>query len=359
MKVIQVISSPAGGGAEVLVRELGARVGDASLLTEVIYFNANANSCKDISFNSNETILGLDARNPLAIIKLRQLFKTHLIQKQPLVVHAHLTWPFFYVALASVGLNITLVFTEHDTNNSRRSIPFFKYIERLFYSRYSIIICISEGVRQPLCSWLGGRLYERTKTIMNGARIYNFKPRNAVSNPIHFVSVGSLFEKKGFATSLTALSQLKNIDWTYTLVGDGPLRPQLEELVVKLGIADRVVFSGWSNQIETHLHRADIQLIPSLWEGFGLVAVEGMSTGLPIVASNIAGLREVLGIENPAVFLVDNFTDPSFWVEKIMLCVQSLKYDSEKMSLTARKQVENFTLEKMTENYIAVYKNLF
>lgn len=359
MKVVQVISSPAGGGAEVLVRELGARMGDDALLTEVIYFNANANSCKDIIFKSNETILGLDARNPLAIIKLRQLFKTYLRQSQSLVVHAHLTWPFFYVALASVGLNITLIFTEHATNNSRRSIPFFKYIERLFYSRYSIIICISEGVRQPLRAWLGSKLYKRTKAIMNGARIYNFKPRNIVYEPLHFVSVGSLFEKKGFETSLTALSKLKNIDWKYTLVGDGPLRPRLEDLAVKLGVADRVVFSGWSNQIEAHLHQADIQLIPSLWEGFGLVAVEGMSTGLPIVASNINGLREVLGIKNPAVFLVDNFTDPSSWAEKIMLCIQSLNHDSEKMSLTARKQAENFTLEKMVENYVAVYKGLF
>jgi glycosyltransferase involved in cell wall biosynthesis len=210
-----------------------------------------------------------------------------------------------------------------------------------------------------LYAWLGRKLYARTKTILNGARIYNFKPRNNVSEPIRFVSVGSLFEKKGFETSLTALSQLKNIDWTYALVGDGPLRHQLEDLTVKLGIADRVVFSGWSNQIEAHLHDADIQLIPSLWEGFGLVAVEGMSTGLPIIASNVDGLREVLGLDNPAVFLVDNYTDPSCWVEKIVLCIQLLKHDSIKMSSTAREQAEIFTLDKMVENYVAVYKDLF
>lgn len=359
MKVIQVISNPSGGGAEVLVRELGARLDNYGLTTEVIYFNANSAGSQNIIFNKNETVLGIHNRNPLVIFRLRNIFKKNIAQKHRFVVHAHLTWPFFYVSLASVGLKVPLVFTEHDTNNARRKIPFFKYIDRLFYSRYSIIVCISQGARQSLKDWVGSRLYERTKTVMNGAWIHNFKPRVSISNPIRFVSVGSLSEKKGFETSLTALSRLNNIDWTYTLVGEGPLREKLENLTAKLGIDDRVLFTGWSDQIEDRLNRADIQLIPSLWEGFGLVAVEGMSTGLPIVASNIEGLSEVIGVDNPATFLVDNFTDPTGWVEKIMLCIQKLAHDPKTLSLHSRKQAEKFTLDKMVENYANVYKNLF
>lgn len=351
--VLQVISSPIGGGAEVLVRELNDKLCKYGITSEAIYF-----SKEGVRLRANESELDISIRNPFAIFKLRKIFCSKLASSNKLIVHAHLTWPFFYVVLAILGLDVKLIFTEHSTFNRRRKIPFFRYMERFFYSHYCNIICISQGVKDSLHEWLGRKLYLRTQVVNNGSRLYFFKKRSRLLDTVHFISVGSLTKRKGFKTSLRALSLLKEISWTYTIVGDGAEKSQLSSLAIKLGIHDKVRFVGWSNNVEEYLHQADIQLIPSLWEGFGLVAVEGMSTGLPIVASNVDGLREILNKDNPAVFLVDEIDDPHCWAHKITQCATKVRESSSVLAEASRKQAELFSIDKMVCSYANFYKEI-
>jgi hypothetical protein len=94
-KVIHVISSPCGGGAELLVRELTKRTNKLGINCKAIYFNDWADCAKTIDFTDNEQSLNLNYRNPLAIITLRKLFKSELIEHSSLIVHVHLSAPFF------------------------------------------------------------------------------------------------------------------------------------------------------------------------------------------------------------------------------------------------------------------------
>ena len=351
--VINLITSPSGGGAEVLVRELGKRLDAYEITNEVYYFN---NSNSSIALNDNETVLNVSTRNPLIVLKLRQLFRQKLQEHGNLVIHAHLTWPFFFTVLASFGLNIRLIYTEHNTFNKRRKIPFLKYIERLFYGRYSTIICISNGVYESLSKWVGKTLTHRLVVINNGARIYGFKYRDHSLDQLKFVSVGSLTDKKNLCTAIKALARMNTIGWQYDIIGEGPERSDLENLIVELGVQKRVNLVGWSDQIEKHLHNADVQLIPSLWEGFGLVAVEGMSTGLPVVASNVAGLRDVLDLENPAVFLVDEIMAEQAWLNNIHDCIFALSTNRQHIAEASRKQAEKFGLDEMIKAYCEEYQ---
>lgn len=117
-----------------------------------------------------------------------------------------------------------------------------------------------------------------------------------------------------------------------------------------------MVLWGWSDDIEAHLHATDIQLIPSQWEGFGLVAVEGMSTGLPVVASNVDGLREVLAEPNPSVTLVNHPESVDEWVLAIRKAIADIhKKGAVSLAYSSRKQAEKFTLDQMAERYLGVY----
>ena len=87
---------------------------------------------------------------------------------------------------------------------------------------------------------------------------------------------------------------LKSLISSYTIVGSGPDLEKLQYLSKACGVQDIVNFVGWSDNPGEYYRNSDILLIPSHWEGFGLVAVEGMSTGLPIIASNVEGLNEVV-----------------------------------------------------------------
>jgi glycosyltransferase involved in cell wall biosynthesis len=357
MTIINVISSPKGGGAELLVCELHKTYLKQDLASRVIYLSGLSSNMED-----NENLMGASPRNPFNILRIRKRLKAFSKQSEHKpIVHAHLTWPFFYVALATIGLkNLRLFYTEHSTSNKRRKIPLFWILERLLYRRYSNIICISEGVYESLEKWVGPRLSGRLITIQNGSRIYQVSARPPLEErKPRLVSVGSLTHKKNFATSIRAIAQIRDKIESYEIIGEGPEQKRLEQLIHREKLGDKVKLLGWSDSIEAHLQAADIQLIPSLWEGFGLVAVEGMSTGLPVVASDVAGLREVLDPNNLAVTLIQNAESEYNWVQGLRAAINSLRSQgSEKLALAAREQSEKYTLESMTERYLEVYRDL-
>lgn len=352
--IINIISSPKGGGAELLVRELHKIYIGRKLEAHAIYFNGNSEGLV-----KNEVVLGVNPRSPLNVFRIRKILKQ--FQRKAigeLVIHVHLTWPFFYVTVASLGLSkIRLIYTEHSTSNKRRSIPLLWILERLLYRRYKRIICISQGVHDSLSKWVGPRVAQRLVTIPNGSRIYTLVERPALNGRLpRLVSVGSLSSKKNFATTILALAQIRNEIERYTIIGEGPERSQLEAIIHREQLEDKVQLVGWSETVENYLYEADIQLIPSLWEGFGLVAVEGMSTGLPVVASNVDGLREVLNESNPAVTLIDKADSVDAWVIGIRKAVADLhSQGAYSLAQLSRQQAEKFTLETMVERYLDVY----
>lgn len=355
--IVNVISSPKGGGAELLTRELLKLYRAEGVESQNLYLCGNVSDLEQ-----GEKVVSVNPRSVVNVIRIRSFLKSHFSRSESqLVVHAHLTWPFLFVALASIGLkNVKLVYTEHSTTNKRRKIPLFWLFERSIYRRYSKIICISEGVHNSLADWVGLRLAERLETIPNGSRIYQLSKRTTLRNrKPRLVSIGSLTSKKNFATAIKAVAQFRHEVSTYEIVGEGPERQRLERLIYQENLENQVKLVGWSDRIEKYLRDADFQLIPSLWEGFGLVAVEGMSTGLPVIASNVAGLREVLGPDNPAVTLVDDPKSPEAWALALKNAILNLESEGpEKLSMAARNQAEKFTLNAMAERYLEAYRSL-
>ena len=355
--IINLISAPKGGGAEFLVRELHEFYLNKGLDSKVIFLSGSS-----LDIGNNEKVISVKPRSPLNIFRIRKQLKLFSkYSESKLIVHAHLTWPFFYTALATLGLkNLRLVYTEHNTSNKRRKIPLFWLLERLIYRRYSKIICISEGVYESLAKWVGPRLSRRLVTIPNGSRLYQVSERFGLEDrEPRLVSVGSLTFKKNFATAIRAIGQIRDEVDSYEIVGEGPERKRLEQLIHREKLDDKVKLLGWSDNIEAYLQAADIQLIPSFWEGFGLVAVEGMSTGLPVVASDVAGLREVLDRNNPAVTLVENFEHEDGWVQGLRAAINCMSVQGpEKLTLAARTQAEKFKLETMAERYLEVYRDI-
>jgi hypothetical protein len=355
--IINVISAPKGGGAELLVKELHKLYLEKSVRSQNLYLSGEF-----YELGENEKVIGGNPRSPSNILYIRRQLKLFIKKTdEQLIVHAHLTWPFLYVALATIGLKkLKLVYTEHNTTNKRRRIPLFWLVERLIYRRYSKIICISQGVHDSLAEWVGTRILSRLVTIQNGSRIYQVSKRLPLKNrkPC-LVSVGSLTSKKNFSTAIRAVARLGDGVDTYVIVGEGPERKGLERIIHQEKLKSQVKLVGWSDRVEEHFCCADIQLIPSLWEGFGLVAVEGMSTGLPVVASDVAGLSEVLDPNNSAVTLVEDMESVDAWVQGLKVAIDNLSNEGpEKLAVAARNQAEKFTLEIMAERYLELYRSL-
>ncbi|HEX5147113.1 MAG TPA: glycosyltransferase family 4 protein [Conexibacter sp.] len=105
-------------------------------------------------------------------------------------------------------------------------------------------------------------------------------------------SVGRLTDQKGLDKLVRALPELPAA--TLVLVGDGPERAALEALAAQLGVADRLVVTGWTAQARAHLPGFDVFALPSGWEGMPLVILEAMHAGLPVVASDVGSVAEAV-----------------------------------------------------------------
>src|SRR5699024_7093835 len=105
--------------------------------------------------------------------------------------------------------------------------------------------------------------------------------------------IGRFSEQKDQKTIINSLKYLPD-NIKLILVGDGEKKNELKLLTQELGLTNRVIFMGVRNDIPKIYKTIDIPIISSNWEGFGLVAVEGMAAGKPIIASDVPGLFNIV-----------------------------------------------------------------
>ncbi|MEM7585728.1 MAG: glycosyltransferase [Acidobacteriota bacterium] len=122
----------------------------------------------------------------------------------------------------------------------------------------------------------------------------------------HVISVSNLWPTKGVACNLLALARLDAAIWqSYTIVGEGPERQSLERLARDLGIAERVVFTGRLSNHEAlqHIARADIFALPSWQEAFGVVYLEAMACGKPVIGCRGQGAQDIFDHERQGLLV--------------------------------------------------------
>jgi glycosyltransferase involved in cell wall biosynthesis len=351
--IVHIIPTASGGGAEYVVRDLNKIFLKKKLNSFVIFF-----SSKKKNLNKNEISLNSSPRSPLNIFYLRKVLKKIATKEKKIIINTHLTWAYFYTVLAVLGLkNIKLYYTVHYIKSIKRNLFFFKIIYRLFSLRYSYFICVSKGAKIAFVKWLGFKSKKKLVTITNGSRIFNSKIRSSIKNRLpRLISIGSLTHIKNFSTTISAISRLKNDIECYKIIGEGPIREILEKKIKNFNLEKKVKLVGWSSNVKYHLYNSDILLIPSLSEACGLVATECMSTGLPVIASNVDGLRDVLGPKNLAITFIDNIRSGEEWKRGIEKSIHSIKIlGFKKIAKLSSQQAKKFTFKKMAKGYLNVY----
>lgn len=157
-----------------------------------------------------------------------------------------------------------------------------------------------------------------------------FQPQSRQNLPLRLITVSRLIEKKGVEFALRALGQVKKcnpeLDWQYTIVGDGPLREQLQQIAVESEIMDRVSFRGSlpHAQVKEELRSSHVFVLPSVTasngdvEGIPVALMEAMAAGLTVVSSYHSGIPELIA-DRKTGFLtpekdVGALTDSILWI---------------------------------------------
>ena len=294
MRIIHVINN-AGlnqGGAERLTRSLHAQLLNSAHESVLI----SLESCDLVGVEKAKSLGFASCRDPRIFFRLFKLLRK--IQTDDTVIHAHLFPSILYISiLKQFGLiNSRAVMTEHNTWNRRRASVVGRFLDRIIYRGFLKIVAISEEAKSAL-STIRPETTVRTEVVTNGARLmFDSMPSRKDEEYWRILSVGRLVEQKNYGVALEALSLLRKHAWVYTVAGAGEMEASLKALSTSLGIESRVRFLGHVEDIETLLEESDIFFMPSSWEGFGLSAVEAMNSGLPVVASDVPGLGDLVAL---------------------------------------------------------------
>lgn len=179
--------------------------------------------------------------------------------------------------------------------------------------------------------------------------LYSTTERHDASPVI--LSVGRLVYQKGFDLGIQSLSGLKHLDWQWNIVGDGPEMDALRALVNQHGLADRVNFHGWQSreQLIQCYKQANLFLFPSRHEGMPNAVLEAMASGLPVIASRIAGNEELV-VQKKTGFLVESEN-----IQALQIALHELLENPslrKSMGSASRRRVEKFyTWENTARQY--------
>lgn len=226
--------------------------------------------------------------------KLAQLIR----QSQFDLVHAHMYASAAASAFATLGTDIPLVITEHSEAIWRSRSA--RYFSRWFYSRAKHIIAVSKGIRHRLIEQ-DGVPYDRVTVIMNAlsstpelpASIQPGLPAELRNGPL--VGLASRLQpEKGVKYFLEAAVRVLQLlpQANFLVMGDGPLRKELQTYAALLGVHKRIHFLGFRLDARALVGLLDVLVVPSLSEGTPVVTLEAMAAGVPVVASTVGGIPE-------------------------------------------------------------------
>lgn len=360
MKILHIINSMAAGGAETLLIQSASLYLSKGLEVEVLLLNDDPTKRAD-SFSKNNPkirVHRLHSRNiynPLMIIKVIPFVRGNYD-----VIHVHLFPSSYWTVLAKIlCLSRTkLVFTEHSTYNRRRDNLLFRFLDKRIYNYFEHIIAISEATKRNLIDHIGWKHRNKISVIPNGIDLTRF---NRVTSPFYdffsqeskiLIQVSSFRPQKDQETLVKSLQKLPEYV-KLLLVGDGPKKKSIEELTEKLGIRHRVKFLGIRSDIPELISYADIVVLSSNHEGFGLAIVEGMASKKPSIASNIDGVSEI--VENHGI-LFERGNDEDLALKVKLLLQDQLYYDT--VASKCFQRAKEYDIKYMVNRYIEVYKSI-
>ncbi|MDR1884804.1 MAG: glycosyltransferase family 4 protein [Synergistaceae bacterium] len=227
--------------------------------------------------------LPVHKKNLLSIVSCARRLSEEAVGGGIQIVHAHSRVPAWIGWLVRRFTGIKLVCTAH----SRYSLNWGLWPLR----RADGVICVSRAVRDHLYDWLPGR--NAVDVIHNPAPDRVIPWVGSGGRVKRLLYLGRLTPKKGPMVLIEALGSVGGDGWILDVVGDGPYSPELQGRSRALGIGDRVIFHGHRDDAAEWISRCDLFLFPSLDEGMGLSLSEALLAGAPVLASNLAAVREI------------------------------------------------------------------
>jgi GalNAc-alpha-(1->4)-GalNAc-alpha-(1->3)-diNAcBac-PP-undecaprenol alpha-1,4-N-acetyl-D-galactosaminyltransferase len=249
-----------------------------------------------------------------------------------------------YAIVACLGLNIPTIVSEHIYPGRTDANKIWQFIIKRAYRYADLVTVLTQNALPFYPETKGYRTIVMPNPIMKPDPVVATK--RLLSAP-SLIAIGRLHPQKGFDLLLKAFHriQAKYPDWQITILGEGPMRSELERLRSELKLTDRVHLPGLVTNVPEYLQQADIFVMPSRFEGFPMALCEAMAAGLPVLAADcLSGPSEIVdkGV-NGILVKTEN-------VDALAMGLEALMSDPAKRQQLARKAPEildRFGLEQV------------
>lgn len=370
---IAIVCYPTFGGSGVVATELGIALANRgheihfitykqpvrlALLSENIHFH-EVNVPEYPLFHYQPYELALSS-------KLVDMVKLHQID----LLHVHYAIPHAYAGymakkmLAEEGITVPMVTTLHGTDITLvGSHPFYKSAVTFSINKSDVVTSVSESLKQDTL-----RLFDIKREIdvvPNFIDVTKYdhgftdcqRSLMATEDEKIITHVSNFRAVKRIDDVVRIFNEIqKEIPAKLMMVGEGPEKEPAEQLCEELGISDKVIFLGNSNEVDKILCFSDLFLLPSETESFGLAALEAMISSVPVISSNTGGIPEV-NVHGVSGYLsnVGDIKDMSQNALKILKDDKEL----EKFKIGAKQQALEFDINKIVPVYEFIYQKAF
>jgi glycosyltransferase involved in cell wall biosynthesis len=298
--------------------------------------------------------------DPWLVGRLARLVRS----REPHGVHTHGVHADLYGRLSLRGLDHILLLQSRHNDDRFRRLWVMRLLNQWLAERCASIVAISDAVRE-FVSIVEGIPPQKVQRIYYGLdaapapqNVADLRAELGWTGAPLVGFVGRLTGQKGVSVLLNAFANVLSALPTarLLLIGDGPQRAKLEALARELQIATAVHFAGWRADAQAQLATLNVIAIPSLWEGFGLVALEAMLAGVAVVASRVSALPEIV-LDGETGVLV-----PAANAAKLAATLLALLQDPQHATQLGKngrvRAVGLFTVNQMAAQHAALYKSL-
>ena len=354
MKILQVIPYFCFGGAETMCENLTYGLTAMGHRVTVVSLYAQRTPISRRMEEAGIRILYLDKKLGLDVSMVSKLYRI-MKQEKPDAVHTHLDVIKYAVPAAKLAGVKRCVHTVHNVAQKEAEGRLQKLINGFFYRLgWSVPVALSPLVQQTVVEFYGLK-QAAVPVIFNGVDLSRCLPKEtyAFAGGPRLLHIGRFNEQKNHRRVLEAFRLFSRIypDARLDLLGDGELLEETKAYARELSLQEKVQFRGSQSNVYPWLRDADLFLLPSDYEGMPMTVIEAMGTGLPIVATEVGGLPDMI-TRNESGLLTELSAEA---VSEACLELAKSEELRARLGRKAREESRRFSAEFMAESYLRLY----
>ena len=299
----------------------------------------------------------------MLIVKLARLIKSHQVK----IVNSHHFVSLFYAFWAARLTRIPIIHTEHSRWEMEDLTPFWDRWFRFFLKRTEAVSAVSEASYTYIQNVYGVE-EQRVTLILNGIDDNLFKKAKEETvrraslglkaQDIIIGTVGNLRKEKNQELLIRALAIIKDRGGSFKalFIGDGPCRSDLEILAAELKVDDKVIFLGTRRDVPHLYGLFDIYCLTSRFEGLPLTLLEAMAAGVPVIGTDVLGIKEVITDNENGLLVPDN--DPEQLSKAILILAGSVTLRNTLAEHGRRLVCDRYNLNKFVRNYERLFQGV-